>query len=71
MFFEKRIHKLLGKINKRKRDREKRSLNHAFVKSNGSCNLTGAKATGASIDSLGSSVYNCLNSSDVGLPCSV
>jgi len=64
-------HNSVVKIDKRKRDRLKQSLNHAFVKSNGSCNLTGAKATGASVNSLGSSVYNSLNSSDVGLPCSV
>lgn len=45
------------------------SLNHLHL--NGSCNLTGAKATGASINSLGSSVYNGLDSFNVGLPCSV
>ena len=41
------------------------------LKSNGSCNLTGAKATCASVNSLGSAVYNSLNLSDVGLPGSV
>lgn len=39
--------------------------------SDGSRNLTGAKAAGASIDSLWSTVYNGLNSFNIGFPGSV
>ena len=70
-------HKPIGKSNKtpafagKEKETALSSLSIMRLKSNGSCNLTGAKAASASVNSLGSSVDNCLNSLYVGLPGSV
>jgi len=42
-----------------------------YINSDCSCYLTGTQAAGANVNGLRSAVYDCLNTSDVGLPSSV